>query len=114
MVILTRLLAKHLYNLDMNKLPLDVLKQSARRGKETTAINSDPSRKRTSFVTGLAYLNTDKLMQVEHLNESGNRTRARTTAAQTSASSRYGTVIRGQAGNHIGRVVISEGLLVVG
>ncbi|XP_062502638.1 ral GTPase-activating protein subunit alpha-2-like isoform X2 [Corticium candelabrum] len=87
MVILTRLLAKHLYNLDMNKLPLDVLKQSARRGKETTAINSDPSRKRTSFVTGLAYLNTDKLMQVEHLNESGNRTRARTTAAQTSASS---------------------------
>ena len=72
MVILTRLLAKHLYGLEMNSLPLDVLKQSAhraieKRSKETSSrqISQTDKPKRASFVTGLDDVGPEKPVQIQ-------------------------------------------------
>ncbi|XP_065832591.1 ral GTPase-activating protein subunit alpha-2-like [Oscarella lobularis] len=56
MIILTRLLAKHVYGFDFSNLPLDALKQSTRRAiVNRSAIHLDDTKsKRDSFLSGLS------------------------------------------------------------
>jgi hypothetical protein len=86
MVILTRLLAKHLYGLEMSSLPLDVLKQSAHRviekRKESSARQMPERSKRASFVTGLDDIGPDKPVQAQQQQQQAS------SALQTAAVSK--------------------------